>query len=278
MTSSVVIRKAPAAEHPQIDKSATSSRRLRLVSYNIQVAVASTRLRHYLTQSWKHFLPHPQSFSNLDNIAEIVRPFDIVALQEADAGSIRSQFVNQVQYLAEKGDFQYWYSQTNRNLGKLAQASNGLLSTVRPTEVVEHKLPGFIPGRGALFVRYGHHDNPLVLLLVHLALGKKARLMQLAYIAELANQYNHVVLMGDLNCLPQSQEIRTLLRTTNLSEPLPYEDTFPSWKPCRKLDYILVSHGIHVNHAQVVKRAVSDHLPVAIEVTVPDGVQIIGLG
>lgn len=277
MTSSVITRKAPTTEDVPEERYPASARCLRLVSYNIQVAVASTRLRHYLTQSWKHFLPHLQSFSNLDLIADIVRPFDIVALQEADAGSIRSQFVNQVQYLAEKGKFQYWYSQTNRNLGKLAQASNGLLSTLRPSEIIEHKLPGLIPGRGALFVRYGHHDNPLVLLLVHLALGKKARLMQLSYIADLANQYQNVILMGDLNCRPQSQEMRSLLRMTNLCEPLPYEETFPSWKPTRKLDYILVSQGISVRQASVVKRAVSDHLPVAVELTVPEGVQIVGL-
>lgn len=249
---------------------------LRLLSYNIQVAVASTRLRHYVTQSWKHFLPHPQSLGNLDRIAEVTRRYDIVALQEVDAGSLRSSFVNQIEYLAEKAQFPFWYYQTNRNLGRFAQASNGLLSHLRPAEVVEHKLPGLIPGRGAIFVRYGHKDNPLVLLLVHLALGRRARLAQLDFVAELANQYQHVVLMGDLNCQPQSPELRHLLRSTTLCPPAFHGHTFPSWRPARTLDYILATPSLTVKDAQVVNHAVSDHLPVAVDLDLPEGLALQG--
>ena len=274
MKGETIAEADPVRESQEVVK--RTREHIRLLSYNIQVAVASTRLRHYLTQSWKHVLPHPQSFGNLDRIADVTRNFDIVALQEVDAGSLRSQFVNQVEYLAEKSDFPFWYYQTNRNLGKFAQASNGLLSHIRPSEIIEHKLPGLIPGRGAILVRFGHHSNPLVIVLVHLALGKRARLMQLAYIAEITNQYEHVALMGDLNCQPNSIEIRTLLNSTNLCPPLTQETTFPSWRPARKLDYILVSPSLKVQNAQVINHAVSDHLPVAVEIVVPKGVEIFG--
>lgn len=253
-----------------------AKRHLRLLSYNIQVAVASTRLRHYVTQGWKHFLPHPRSLDNLDRIAEITRNYDIVALQEVDAGSLRSSFVNQVEYLADRGHFPFWYYQTNRNLGSLAQASNGLLSQLRPVEIVEHKLPGLIPGRGAIFVRYGHADNPLVILLVHLALGKRARMVQLDFIAELSNAYEHVVLMGDLNCQPHSHEMRTLLRKTRLRAPDVSGPTFPSWRPARTLDYILSTPSLEVANAQVIKHAVSDHLPVAVDLILPPDLHVLG--
>lgn len=271
--------------HPTIDKNLArgetrparaAKTHLRLLSYNIQVAVASTRLRHYVTQSWKHFLPHPQSLVNLDRIAEITRNFDIVALQEVDAGSLRSSFVNQVEYLADRGRFPFWYYQTNRNLGRLAQASNGLLSQLRPVEIIEHKLPGFIPGRGAIFVRYGHADNPLVILLVHLALGKRARMIQLDFIAELSNAYQHVVLMGDLNCQPHSFELRTLLRKTHLRAPDVCGPTFPSWRPARTLDYILATPSLEVINAHVLNHAISDHLPVAVDLRLPPDLQVAG--
>jgi len=249
---------------------------LKLLSYNIQAAVASTRLRHYLTQSWKHVLPHPQSFSNLNKISEITHNFDIVALQEVDAGSLRSQFVNQVEYLADKGRFPFWYYQTNRSLGKFAQYSNGLLSHVKPAEITEHKLPGLIPGRGAIMVRFGTKNNPLVILLAHLALGKRARLFQLAFIAEIANQFEHVVLMGDLNCQPNSQEMRSLMKNSNLCAPLTHEDTFPSWRPARKLDYILVTPSLIVKNVRVLKHAFSDHLPIAVDIALPEDVHIAG--
>lgn len=263
-----------AASQPAADQERGISR-LRLMSYNIQAAVASTRLRHYVTQSWKHFLPHPQSLGNLDQIAQVTRHYDIVALQEVDAGSIRSAFVNQIEYLAERAAFPFWYHQTNRNLGKFAQHSNGLLSHLRPAEIVEHKLPGLIPGRGALMVRYGGREHPLVLLLAHLALGRRARHAQLDFIAELANQYAHVVVMGDLNCQPHSQEMKHLLRRTHLTSPAFGEHTFPSWKPSRTLDYILTSPTLRVTDARVVNHAVSDHLPVAVDIDLPAEVRLL---
>jgi len=248
--------------------------RLRLLSYNIQVAIASSRLRHYVTACWKHVLPHQQSLSNLDRISSLTRNYDIVALQEVDAGSIRSQFVNQVEYLAAKGQFPFWHYQTNRNLGKIAKASNGLLSHLRPMEIKEYKLPGLIPGRGAILVRFGEKDKSLVLLLVHLALSKRVRIMQLRYIAEIVNEHPHVVLMGDLNCQPHSEEINLLLSLTQLCPPPSQDATFPSWRPTKKLDYILITPHIEVHTAGVIHHAASDHLPIAIEISIPHDIQL----
>lgn len=249
--------------------------RLRLLSYNIQVAVAATRLRHYITQSWKHVLPHPKSLSNLDQIAGITSDFDVVALQEVDAGSLRSQFINQVEYIADKAGFPFWYHQTNRNLGKFAQHSNGFLSHIRPVEIVEHKLPGLIPGRGAIVVRFGATHHHLVLILAHLALGRRARMTQLSYIADIANEHEHVVLMGDLNCQPHSKEIRMLLNTTRLCPLSTNEETFPSWQPTKKLDYILTTPKLEVHSAHVLKHVVSDHLPLAVEISLPDNINVL---
>ena len=106
----------------------TRGTRIRLLSYNIQVGMASTRPHHYITESWKHVLPHAQIYDNLTRIAHAVSGFDIVALQEVDAGSLRSSFINQIEYLAKKGGFPFWHEQTNRSLGKIARHSNGLLS------------------------------------------------------------------------------------------------------------------------------------------------------
>lgn len=249
---------------------------LRLLSYNIQAGVASTRAHHYVTQGWKHVLPHPRSFENLDRIAHVVSDYDVVALQEVDAGSMRSYFINQVEYLARRGHFPFWYHQTNRNLGKFAQHSNGLLSKIQPQEVVEHKLPGLIPGRGLIMARYGDRKHPLVILLAHLALSKRARMRQLAFIGELVNEYQHVVLMGDLNCQPQSKEMDALLENTHLCEPLEAFHTFPSWRPFRNIDHILVTPSLKIKSVQVLSHALSDHLPISLELIIPESVCLTG--
>lgn len=246
-------------------------RHIRLLTYNIQVGISTSSYRHYLTRSWQHVLPHRRRIENLDKISHLLRHYDVVALQECDGGSLRSGFINQVQYLAEAAGIPYWYQQLNRNLGRLAQHSNGLLSRYRPLDVTEHRLPGLIPGRGAIVARYGDPDDPLVLVMMHLSLSATAQNRQLGFIRDLIADYRHVVLMGDMN-----NHAEQLLGNTPLSEtdlvPLPETaHSFPSWRPERALDHILVSPSLEIRRAEVVNHPVSDHLPIAMDIALPSG-------
>ena len=119
-------------------------------------------------------------------------------------------------------------------------------------------------------VRFGPTDNPLVLLLVHLGLGKRARLRQLDYISELINRNQHVIIMGDFNCTAQSDEIDALLSQTHLCAPVDDLPTYPSWQPVQCIDHIMVTPDIGVNDVQVLDNCTSDHLPIMVEIAVPD--------
>ena len=251
-------------------------RRLRLLTYNIQTGIATNRYHQYLTHSWKHVLPCPARRGNLDRIAHMIQDYDIVGLQEADAGSLRSGYVNLTEYLATRAQFPHWYDQTNRNFGMFAQHSMGLLSRMRATEVTEHRLPGAIPGRGALIVRYGHGRAALVLMLVHLALGKRARARQLGFIGEIASTHRNLILMGDLNCRSESPEISALIERAGLREPTHELHTFPSWRPSRNIDHILVSPSLRVVNVSVLNYPLSDHLPIAMEISLPDELELGG--
>ena len=71
--------------------------RLTLLSANIQAGNATAKYRDYVTGSWNHVLPGWRKRSNL--MYWPTKPqFDIVGLQEADAGSLRSGFMNQTHY------------------------------------------------------------------------------------------------------------------------------------------------------------------------------------
>lgn len=247
---------------------------LRLLSYNIQIGICTRNYRNYVTHSWKHLLHHPQRFDNLDRIADLIRHYDLVGIQEADAGSARSGFVNIIQYLASVANFPYWDDQTNRRIGRLARHSLGVLSRYRPTGITEHRLPGRIPGRGAMAVRFGDGDESLVVLIVHLALSRRARLGQLDYLGDLINDYQHVVMMGDLNCRADSKEIEQLVNRTLMREPIHGLNTFPSWKPRSNIDHILVTPTVKVTSAEVLNYPISDHLPISMEVVLPAGVQL----
>ncbi len=248
--------------------------RLRLLSFNIQVGMETERLRHYVTRSWRHVLPHPDVQDSLDRIARLVRDYDIVALQEADSGSLRTRNINQIRYLAENAGFPHWDAQVNRDFGRIAQHSIGVLSRVRPVDITEHRLPGLIPGRGVLAVRFGASDNPLLLVVTHLALGPRTRRQQLAYIRDLIREYEHVIVMGDTNCSVDELLAGEGLGGTGLRAPGEVLNTYPSWQPRRDLDHILVSRSLHMEHAEVVDEALSDHLPIALEITLPPGLEL----
>ena len=219
-------------------------------------------------------LPHAKRVNNLNAIASVLPDFDIVALQEVDGGSLRSGFVNQTEYLALKGRFPYWYQQLNRNLGKFAQHSNGLLSRYQPSNLEDHKLPGIIPGRGAIVAQFGRSEDPLLVVMMHLALSRRTRNIQLSYIRELVQSFRHVVLMGDMNTHAEQLLNHSPLKDSGLQSAHWGQNTFPSWKPHKSLDHILVSQSLLVNRMEVLNIPISDHLPVAVEIEIPDSIEL----
>ncbi|WP_366556848.1 endonuclease/exonuclease/phosphatase family protein [Endozoicomonas ascidiicola] len=245
---------------------------LNLLSFNIQVGINTEHFRHYLTRSWQHILPHPNRIATLDRIAGILPEYDLVSLQEVDGGSLRSGFVNQTEYLALKGLFPFWYHQLNRNLGKFAQHSNGLLSRYQPLSLEDHKLPGLIPGRGAIVTRFGNPDSPLTVVMMHLALSRRARNIQLSYIQEVVQNNEHIVLMGDMNTHADQLLHDSPLQNSRLQAAHWGQNTFPSWQPKRSLDHILISPSLRVNRFGVVNLPISDHLPVSVEIQLPESI------
>ena len=239
-------------EDPLVTRGLSDDRRLRLLSFNIQVGNSTQGYRHYLTRSWQHVLPHKGRTGNLDRIGDLLSDFDLVALQEADGGSHRSGYINQVKYLA--------------------QHSNGVLSRLRPTAIEDHPLPG-PAGRGAILVRFGEGADALVVVMMHLALGTKTRTLQLAYVRELIGGYQHQVLMGDMNTHASDLLHTSPLRDLGLLAPQ-MEATFPSWRPQRCLDHILLSPTLTLERVQVLDQPISDHLPVAVEIRLPGSVGV----
>ena len=258
-------------DHPQ---------RLRLLSYNIQSGLSTHTYSQYLTRSWRHLVPVPSRMVNLDGIARILTDYDLVGLQEVDAGSLRSGFVNQVKYLAAYAGFEHVFDQSNRKIGMISQHGNALLSRIRPDAITEHKLPGLIPGRGVLEVRFGSGVDALHVLILHMALGRRGRLRQIEFLAEIVRDCRHIILMGDLNCPSDSREMAVLLESVRLCEPEPGLLTFPSWRPDRQLDHILVSPSIAVERVGVLDHVYSDHLPIAMDVRLPEAfkLQCSGIG
>lgn len=244
---------------------------LRLLSFNIQAGIGTRRFREYVTGSWKHLVAHPRSIETIEQIGEVLRHFDLVGLQEVDGGSLRSRNLNQLVHLAAVADFPFWHQQLNRNLGRLGQFSNGFLSRYTPFAVEDHTLPG-LPGRGAILIKFGHPVEPLVVAVVHLALGEKMRNTQLAYLARILRPYRYRVIMGDFNCRLEHLA-NSPLEALGLRAVEGDLFTYPSWRPDRHIDHILTDPELVVRHSRVLSECLlSDHLPLATEIQIPDAV------
>jgi endonuclease/exonuclease/phosphatase family metal-dependent hydrolase len=253
---------------------AQGRRKLRLLSFNIQAGTSAARYHHYVTHSWRQVLPHTQRVENLDAIADLIAPFDMVALQEVDSGSLRSGFINQSRYLATHAGMPFWCHQSNRKVGKVAYAGNGFLSRFEPDAVEEHRLPGIIPGRGTLLARYGDGFDGLDIAVVHLALGKRARTQQLRFLSRELDSSRHLVVMGDFNTQVDSEPVLELRETLALNAPTRGLATYPSWQPQRAIDHILISESLQGDGAEVLDVTHSDHCPVALELSIPQSISL----
>ena len=247
----------------------TNTRTLRVLTANIQAGSSTRRYSDYVTRSWSHALPLGRKRASLDAIARLAGNRDIVGLNEADPGSLRSGFTNQTHYLAERAGFDYWSHQPNRSVGGVASSANGLLSRLEPLEVQDHSLPGRIGGRGVLLAKFGNGREGLAVAVVHLSLGANSRMAQLGFIAELLADHPNAMLMGDFNCVADRPEMQALYRQTQLQPPAQTVLSFPSWRPQRAIDHILVSPSLQIRHTEAIQAAYSDHLAIGMDIDVP---------
>lgn len=237
---------------------------LRVLTLNMQVGLQSRRYRHYLTEAWRHVLPSRGVRDTLDRIAALASGYDLIALQEGDAGSLRSAQLNQIAYLAERAGHPHWQAAVNRDLRPFAQHCLGCLSREPMQRLDHHRLPGWLPGRGALDVvitRPGFAR--LRVIVVHLALGQMARRRQLAYLASLVADGGDALVLGDFNGEPAELGAHPGLRAAGL-RVLHAEPTYPSWAPLRSIDHVLATPRVVVESIRALPAQLSDHLPVEV--------------
>lgn len=101
-------------------------------------------------------------------------------------------------------------------------------------------------------------------IVTHFGLAKGERKNELELLMPIfKNHKKTLIFMGDLNIKPDEDQLKmisSVLRDTANISDYPYL-TFPSDVPDRKIDYIFVSHDIHVKEVMVPLTMASDHLP-----------------
>ena len=202
---------------------------------------------------------------NIDLIAGFAQKCraDLVGLIEADLGSFRTGGEDQVQYLADTLKMTP-ASAVKYNAGVLvnhtpiiSKQANALLSK-EPGKLKKHYMPaGF--KRMALEVEFAD----LHVVLVHLALSRQVRQMQLDFLGEELENRKNLIIGGDFNTFNGEKELAHFKKRLHLKNPNTIgQFTYPSWRPLRQLDYLLFSKDIEVTGFSIPDFRASDHLPV----------------
>ncbi|QMT31697.1 endonuclease/exonuclease/phosphatase family protein [Alysiella filiformis] len=236
---------------------------MKILSYNIQAAIAADSYLSYITRLHRQFYPCPSKAQTLRHIADYISAFDMVCLQEIDLGGYRNGFQNQVEQFLAQTPFCHYICQTNRVVGKISRHGNLILSKTPLREVANEPLPSKIKGRGMLAAAVDTPIGEMVVANVHLSLGLSDQLKQIRHIRERLKTHDHVCLMGDFNCPPEAEQLHVLtdFGYTRLGENSP---TYPSWKPSQTLDHIFVKGSLN-GRSRVGQFTSSDHLPIMLE-------------
>jgi endonuclease/exonuclease/phosphatase family metal-dependent hydrolase len=218
---------------------------------------------------------------NLEEIASLLRESqaDVVALQEADGPSAWSGNFDHVETLKQLCEHNACYRGVHNdfNLGRAALASG--------TALISR-----FPMRGTRSLRFGTSwrdtkgfvlatlpvpawgDAELDVVSLHLEpFNPVLRREQVRQMAEAlgpkeGRRQRPLVVLGDFNCTwsGDARELRPLARDLGLRAYQPHRraPTYPSRRPWRRLDWILVSSELEFASYRTLPNPVSDHLGV----------------
>jgi endonuclease/exonuclease/phosphatase family metal-dependent hydrolase len=218
---------------------------------------------------------------NLRDIALAVRRLgpDVVALQEADGPSAWSGNFDHVATLARLAELADYYRGEHNpfGLGRFRLSSGtallARLPLVEPTSqrfgLSWRDTKGFVVATVTV-PQWGGFE--LELVSVHLDfLTPAVRRKQIAHLVEaLGERRRPRVLLGDLNCCwhrePRSMRLLTEALGLRAFAPQAQVPTFPSTRPRRRLDWILVSPELEFARYRTLPAPLSDHLAVLADV------------
>jgi endonuclease/exonuclease/phosphatase family metal-dependent hydrolase len=221
---------------------------LRIMCYNVHNFVGMDNLRDY---------------QRIADVINDVAP-DVVAIQEADSATQRSEGVYTLKEVADRTAMCPTYAPAIDFQG--GKYGIGILSKEKPLSVRQMPLPGREEKRTLLIVEFEKY----VLACTHFSLNGEDRLASVAIINEAVKGITKpVFLAGDMNSEPASPPQVALLQTFDVLSDTT-QKTIPVVNPAECIDYIYQYRN--GKKCSVLKRQVineqmaSDHLPLFVDV------------
>ncbi len=211
---------------------------------------------------------------------------DIVCLQELDMRRARTEGIDQAHRIAEILDMHYHFHPAlhieEERYGD-AILTNLPMRTVKTAALPHWRDLKSTEPRGALWVEVEIGGTRVQIVNTHLGLRARDRKLQME--ALLGDEWlghpdcrSPVVFCGDLNALPGSRVYkmlgRRLLDAQRVMRRHRPRATFSGRFPSARIDHVFVDAGVDVRSIEVPNnelcRLASDHLPLVVEIQVPD--------
>ncbi len=234
---------------------------MRLLLYNIRYGTGSGGLFHL---PWWGY--HRATNANLLKITDFIKSQkpDIVGLVEVDAGSYRSNGINQAELIAKSlGHYHVFESKYPiPSFGRKMPVMNKQVNAILCNNVIKNQRVHYFDKGVKRLVIELELDN-LVVFLVHLSLSFGTRHQQLGDLYSLVKAAaKPCVVAGDFNAFRGDREMRLFLGATGLMNACQDgQPSYPSWSPRRQLDFIFHSPHITIDSFTVPRITLSDHLP-----------------
>jgi len=251
----ITIFYGPLVQAQEANQPSSDNKELKILSYNLRFGELA-------------------SLKELGEFIKEQKP-DIVALQEVDSRTMRemAEHQNDKDFISELG----YYTQMFTAYGKTIDYKGGyygigLLSKFPIAKVERIYLPKTDEGqeqRAVLIAEIEYEENNcFTFASTHLGLSTEERQVQIKEINELLSSRSRpVILGGDFNAVPESDEIEKGMKKWQLLSSL--EPTFSSTKPNRTIDYIF---GFPKDNWKIIESKVydqiqlSDHFPIGVKV------------
>lgn len=203
-------------------------------------------------------------YSRITNVIIAIHP-EVVALQELDSVTTRSNGIDVLKVIAEKCGMKYIYGASIPYQG--GKYGIGILSKEIPLKTAFISLPGIEEKRGLLMAEFKDY----IFFCSHFSLTEADRVSSVQLISQKGKElHKRVLLAGDLNATPLSEAIKSLSENwINITGNHP---TFPSSGPKECIDYIWGINCCNFNYSIIKQEVVpekiaSDHCPVFVDVS-----------
>jgi len=240
---------------------------MRFLVYNIAYGTGGPNGEsHRVLTSHRYIKTHDKHFEKIIDFIKEANA-DVIGLVEIDTGSYRTEYMNQVKKIANHlnhfhvCETKYGKKSLLRKMPYLRSQSNAILTALKNEESKFHFLP-----RGVKKLVIESKINNVSFFLVHLALTKNVRQIQLRYLEKIIPKDQHVIVAGDFNTMQGSKELDRFMEKCGLiNANSENHATYPAWNAQKELDYILCSEKIEINSFEVPKVKFSDHHPLIME-------------